>query len=73
MCLMAQDEAVLPRRMRPVAVVWVFLFAFKDMLQAGCDHYGSLSGRPWVSTVCSALCVATTAALLVRVVRPLDR
>ena len=69
MCLMAQDEIFLPRRLRPVAVVWVFLFAFKDMLQAGCDHYGYLSSRTWVSTVCSAFCVATTAVLIVQVAR----
>ena len=69
MCLMAQDEGFLPRRLRPVAVVWAFLFAFKDMLQAGCDHYGYLSGRPWVSTVCSAFCVATTAVLIVQALR----
>ena len=60
MCLMAQDEGFLPRRLRPVAVVWGFLFAFKDMLQVGCDFYGFLPGRPWVTTVCSALCVMAT-------------
>ena len=71
MCLLAQDEAILPRRLRSVAVAWVFLFAFKDMLQVGCDFYGCLPGQTWISTVCSALCVATTAALLVRVGRNL--
>ena len=65
MCLMAQDEGFLPRRLRPVAVVWVFLFAFKDMLQIGCDLYGFLPGRPWVTTVCSVLCVIATVILLV--------
>ena len=64
MCLMAQDEASLPRRMRPVAVAWVFLFAFKDMLQAGCDYHGFLPGQPWVPTLVSALCAMTTIALL---------
>ena len=64
MCLMAQDEAFLPRRMRPVAVAWAFLFAFKDMLQAGCDYHGFLSGQIWALTLVSALCVATTAWLL---------
>ncbi len=65
MCLMAQDEAYLPRRMRPVSVAWTFLFAFKDMLQTGCDLYGFLPGRPWVPTVFSALCVMATGLLLV--------
>ena len=69
MCLMAQDEAFLPRRMRPVAVAWTFLFAFKDMLQTGCDYYGFLPGRPWVPAVYSAFCVATTAVLIVQTVR----
>ena len=69
LCLMAQDETFLPRRMRPVAVVWVFLFAFKDMLQAGCDYHGFLSGRPWVTTVFSVFCVATTAVLIVQAAR----
>ena len=64
MCLMAQDEAFLPRRMRPVAVAWAFLFAFKDMLQAGCDYHGFLSGQLWVLTLLSALCGVTTALLL---------
>ncbi len=65
MCLMAQDEAYLPRHMRPVAVAWTFLFAFKDMFQTGCDLYGFLLGRPWVPTVFSALCVMATGLLLV--------
>ncbi len=65
MCLMAQDESFLPRRLRPVAVVWVFLFAFKDMLQAGCDHYGFLPGHPWVLPVCSTFCVMATGIFFV--------
>ena len=65
MCLMAQDDGFLPRRLLSVAVVWVFLFAFKDMLQAGCDLYGFLPGRPWVATGCSTLCVVATGILLV--------
>ena len=65
MCLMAQDEAFLPRRIRPLAVAWVFLFAFKDMLQAGCDYHGFLPGQPWVPTLISALCVAMTAVLTI--------
>ena len=69
MCVMAQDETFLPRRLRPVAVAWTFLFAFKDMLQTGCDYYGFLPGRLWVPTVYSAFCVATTAALIVQTVR----
>ena len=60
MCMMVQDEGFLPRHLRPVAVAWAFLFAFKDMLQAGCDHYGFLPGQPWVLTVCSAFCVMAT-------------
>ncbi len=64
MCLVAQDEGSLPRRLRPVAVVWALLFAFKDMLQAGCDYYGFLPSHPWVTTVCSVLCVITTGVLL---------
>ena len=60
MCLAVQDEGFLPRRLRPVAVVWVFLFAFKDMLQAGCEHYGFLPGQPWILAVCSAFCVMAT-------------
>ena len=64
MCLMAQNEEFLPRRMRPVAVAWVFLFAFKDMLQTGCDYYGFLAGHTWVTTLVSALCAVSTAALL---------
>jgi hypothetical protein len=64
MCLMAQDEAFLPRRMRPVAVAWTFLFAFKDMLQTGCDFYGFLAGHTWVTTIVSALCAVSTAMLL---------
>jgi hypothetical protein len=64
MCLMAQDEAFLPRRMRPVAVAWAFLFAFKDMLQAGCDYHGFLSGHSWVMPLVSALCVVMTVVLL---------
>ena len=63
-CLMAQDSAFLPRRLRPVAVVWVFLFAFKDMLQAGYDYHGFLAGHPWVMTLVSALCVVMTVVLL---------
>jgi hypothetical protein len=73
MCLMAQEEGFLPRRMRPVAVAWVFLFAFKDMLQVGSDFYGFLPGKTWVPAACSALCVVTTASLLVRFIRPLNR
>ena len=65
MCILAQDENGLPRRMRPVAVAWVFLFAFKDMLKAGCDLYGFLPGQNWVVPLWSALCVATTVALIV--------
>ena len=69
MCVMVQDETFLPRRLRPVAVAWTFLFAFKDMLQTGCDYYGFLPGRPWVPAVYSAFCVATTAVLIVQTVR----
>ena len=64
MCLMAQDTDFLPRRLRPVAAAWAFLFAFKDMLQSGCDHHGFLPGRPWTMTLVSALCASSTAALL---------
>jgi hypothetical protein len=64
MCLMVQDEAYLPRRMRPVAVAWTFLFAFKDMLQTGCDYYGFLAGQTWVMSLVSALCAVSTTMLL---------
>ena len=64
MCLMVQDEAYLPRRMRPVAVAWSFLFAFKDMLQTGCDYYGFLAGQTWVMSLVSALCAVSTTMLL---------
>ena len=72
-CLMAQDSAFLPRRMRPVAVAWVFLFAFKDMLQTGCDYYGFLSGHLWVLTSVSVCCVAATSALLAATIAPMRR
>ncbi|MBQ6246967.1 MAG: hypothetical protein IJK04_08880, partial [Kiritimatiellae bacterium] len=64
MCVMAQDETFLLRRMRPVAVAWVFLFAFKDMLQTGYDYYGFLAGHTWVTTFVSSLCAVSTAMLL---------
>ncbi len=72
MCLLAQDEEILPRRLRPLAVAWTFLFAFKDMLQIGCDLYGFLPGQAWVPDMVSALCAATTVALLAVVLRPLQ-
>ncbi len=64
MCLMAQDETFLPRRLRPVAVAWTFLFAFKDMLQTGCDYHGFLAGQTWVMSLVSALCAVSTTMLL---------
>ena len=73
MCLMGQDEKFLPRRLRPVAVAWVFLFAFKDMLQVGCDYYGFLAGHSWVPALVSAICAAASAVLLATGIRPLVR
>ena len=73
LCLMAQDGEFLPCRMRPAAVAWTFLFAFKDMLKMGCDLYGFLPGQIWVVKLVSALCVALTAMIAVNLVRPLRR
>ena len=64
LCLFAQDESTLPRRWRPVAVAWLFLFAFKDMFHAGCEFHGFMEGCIWGRAFVSALCVAVSGALL---------
>jgi hypothetical protein len=64
MCLLAQDEDWLPRRWRALAVAWTFLFAFKDMFNAGCEFNGFMAGCQWARILFSFLCVATTASLI---------